>query len=157
MMTFQAIKFDELTPRQLNAIYQLRVAIFVVEQACPYQDVDDLDLTAVHLLGTTPAGLQAYARLMVEPQQQARIGRVVVRATARGAGQGQALLRQAIATIQQLWPQTQQINIQAQHYLDRFYRSFGFVPVSEVYLEDGIPHQDMILKVGTGTDASQTV
>lgn len=147
MLQFETIQFDQLTPRQLQAIYKLRVQIFVVEQNCAYQDVDDTDLTAVHLLGTDAHGqLVAYARLMTEPDNQARFGRVVVSAAARGNGNGQALIRQAIQQIQQLWPATTQLNIQAQHYLDQFYRSFGFTPVSAVYLEDGIPHQDMILK-----------
>lgn len=148
MLAFKTIQFDQLTPRQLQAIYKLRVQIFVVEQNCAYQDVDDTDLTASHLMGTTADGqLVAYARLMKEPDDQARFGRIVVSAAARGNGNGQALIRAAIAEIQRLWPATTQINIQAQHYLDRFYRSFGFKPVSAVYLEDGIPHQDMILKL----------
>lgn len=145
-MRFQTTAFDDLTPRQLHAIYKLRVAIFVVEQNCPYQEVDDTDLTAQHLLGTDATGqLMAYARLMREPHDQARIGRVIVSAAARGNGNGRTLLNQAIQQIQHLWPHTLQINIQAQHYLDKFYRSFGFQPVSAVYLEDGIPHQDMVL------------
>ncbi len=145
-MEFQAIQFDALTPRQLHAIYQLRVAVFVVEQHCPYQEVDELDLTAVHLLGTDEQGkLCAYARLMQEPDHQARFGRVIVSQAARGGGHGQALVRQAIQQIQTSWPATTQINIAAQHYLDQFYRSFGFQPVSPVYLEDGIAHQDMVL------------
>jgi len=148
MLAFKTTQFDQLTPRQLQAIYKLRVQIFVVEQNCAYQDVDDTDLTASHLMGTTADGqLVAYARLMKEPDDQARFGRIVVSAAARGNGNGQALIRAAIAEIQRLWPATTQINIQAQHYLDRFYRSFGFKPVSAVYLEDGIPHQDMILKL----------
>ncbi|WP_137625786.1 GNAT family N-acetyltransferase [Lactiplantibacillus pingfangensis] len=148
MLAFKTIQFDQLTPRQLQAIYKLRVQIFVVEQNCAYQDVDDTDLTASHLMGTAANGqLVAYARLMKEPDDQARFGRIVVSAAARGNGNGQALIRAAIAEIQRLWPATTQINIQAQHYLDRFYRSFGFKPVSAVYLEDGIPHQDMILKL----------
>lgn len=148
MLVFKTYHFDQLTPRQLQAIYKLRVQIFVVEQNCAYQDVDDTDLTASHLMGTAANGqLVAYARLMKEPDDQARFGRIVVSAAARGNGNGQALIRAAIAEIQQLWPATTQINIQAQHYLDRFYRSFGFKPVSAVYLEDGIPHQDMILKL----------
>lgn len=148
MLVFKTYHFDQLTPRQLQAIYKLRVQIFVVEQNCAYQDVDDTDLTASHLMGTTADGqLVAYARLMKEPDDQARFGRIVVSAAARGNGNGQALIRAAIAEIQRLWPATTQINIQAQHYLDRFYRSFGFKPVSAVYLEDGIPHQDMILKL----------
>lgn len=148
MLVFKTYHFDQLTPRQLQAIYKLRVQIFVVEQNCAYQDVDDTDLTASHLMGTAANGqLVAYARLMKEPDDQARFGRIVVSAAARGNGNGQALIRASIAEIQQLWPATTQINIQAQHYLDRFYRSFGFKPVSAVYLEDGIPHQDMILKL----------
>jgi len=148
MLAFKTTQFDQLTPRQLQAIYKLRIQIFVVEQNCAYQDVDDTDLTASHLMGTAANGqLVAYARLMKEPDDQARFGRIVVSAAARGNGNGQALIRAAIAEIQRLWPATTQINIQAQHYLDRFYRSFGFKPVSAVYLEDGIPHQDMILKL----------
>lgn len=147
MLTFKTVEIDDLTPRQLQAIYKLRVQIFVVEQNCAYQDVDDTDLTATHLLGTNEQGqLVAYARLMREPNNQARFGRIVVSAAARGNGNGQDLIRHAIQGIRQLWPATNQINIQAQNYLDRFYRSFGFTPVSSVYLEDGIPHQDMVLK-----------
>ena len=148
MLTFKTVEIDDLTPRQLQAIYKLRVQIFVVEQNCAYQDVDETDLTATHLLGTNEQGqLVAYARLMREPNNQARFGRIVVSAAARGNGNGQDLIRHAIQGIRQLWPATNQINIQAQHYLDRFYRSFGFTPVSSVYLEDGIPHQDMVLKL----------
>ena len=148
MLTFKTVEIDDLTPLQLQAIYKLRVQIFVVEQNCAYQDVDETDLTATHLLGTNEQGqLVAYARLMREPNNQARFGRIVVSAAARGNGNGQDLIRHAIQGIRQLWPATNQINIQAQHYLDRFYRSFGFTPVSSVYLEDGIPHQDMVLKL----------
>ncbi|MFC6180059.1 GNAT family N-acetyltransferase [Lactiplantibacillus daowaiensis] len=145
-MDLKVLAFDDLTPRQLQAIYKLRVAIFVVEQNCPYQEVDDVDLTAQHFMGLAPDGhLMAYARLMVEPNQQARIGRVIVNQADRGDGHGQQLINAALTQIKALWPQTTQVNIQAQHYLDRFYRSFGFKPVSPIYLEDGIPHQDMVL------------
>ena len=145
-MQFITTSFDELTVRQLQQIYKLRVAVFVVEQACPYQEVDDTDLMAWHLRGLDSTGqLLVYARLMREANQQARIGRVITNPIVRGHGYGQQLLQQAIVQIQALWPSTTQINIQAQHYLDRFYRGFGFQPVSGVYLEDGIPHQNMIL------------
>ncbi|MCT3229032.1 GNAT family N-acetyltransferase [Lactobacillus plantarum] len=155
-MQFITTSFDELTVRQLQQIYKLRVAVFVVEQACPYQEVveqacpyqevDDTDLMAWHLRGMDSTGqLLVYARLMREANQQARIGRVITNPIVRGHGYGQQLLQQAIVQIQALWPSTTQINIQAQHYLDRFYRGFGFQPVSGVYLEDGIPHQNMIL------------
>ncbi|ETY74042.1 GNAT family N-acetyltransferase [Lactiplantibacillus fabifermentans] len=147
-MEFKTYHFDELTPRQIQAMYKLRVAIFVVEQNCPYQEVDDTDLTALHLFGTDAEGqLVAYARLMQEHGNQARFGRVIVSEAARGHGSGQRLVQTAIDQIQKLWPDTTQINIQGQFYLDKFYRSFGLVPVSDVYLEDGIPHQDMVLKL----------
>lgn len=145
-MQFTTIPFDELTVQQLQQIYKLRVAVFVVEQTCPYQEVDDTDLIAWHLRGQDSTGrLLVYARLMREANHQARIGRVITNPEVRGQGYGQQLIRQAIDQIKMLWPTTTQINIQAQHYLDCFYRGFGFQPVSEVYLEDGIPHQDMIL------------
>ncbi|WP_421430032.1 GNAT family N-acetyltransferase [Lactiplantibacillus plantarum] len=145
-MQFITTSFDELTVRQLQQIYKLRVAVFVVEQACPYQEVDDTDLMDWHLRGLDSTGqLLVYARLMREANQQARIGRVITNPAVRGHGYGQQLLQQAIVQIQALWPSTTQINIQAQHYLDRFYHGFGFQPVSGVYLEDGIPHQNMIL------------
>lgn len=145
-MKFTTYSFDQLSERQLHAIYQLRVAVFVVEQHCAYQEVDALDLTARHLLVTDDAGqLVAYARLMQEADQQARFGRIVVAPNARGKALGRQLVDHAIQQIRRQWPNTVQLNIQAQHYLDRFYRSFGFLPASTVYLEDGIPHQDMVL------------
>ncbi|MFB9768475.1 GNAT family N-acetyltransferase [Lactiplantibacillus modestisalitolerans] len=148
-LTWQPRPFEQLSAAELQAIYKLRVAVFVVEQHCPYQEVDDLDLTATHLMGIDEHGqLQAYARLMREPQRQARIGRICVATAARGGGWGQQLVATALQQIQQAWPLTHQINIQAQFYLDRFYRSFGFQPVSDVYLEDNIPHQDMVLSLG---------
>jgi len=147
-MNYEVSAFDDLTPRQLYAIYHLRVAIFVVEQACAYQEVDATDLTAQHLLGTDVTGqLMAYARLIPEANQMARIGRVIVNPAMRGQGAGRELVQTAIARIQQLWPATTTINLQAQVYLDAFYRSFGFVAVSPAYLEDGIPHRDMVLKL----------
>lgn len=147
-MNFTTIAFDQLTVRQLHQIYKLRVAVFVVEQHCPYQEVDDTDLTAWNLLGQDQQGhLIAYARLMQETNHQARIGRVLTNPDFRGQGAGKQLVQRALEQINALWPETSQVNIQAQHYLDRFYRRFGFEPVSAVYMEDGIPHQDMVLKL----------
>lgn len=84
-MQFITTSFDELTVRQLQQIYKLRVAVFVVEQACPYQEVDDTDLMAWHLRGLDSTGqLLVYARLMREANQQARIGRVITNPAVRG-------------------------------------------------------------------------
>nr|WP_143461894.1 GNAT family N-acetyltransferase [Levilactobacillus enshiensis] len=140
-------RFIELSSQDLFQIYQLRVAVFVVEQNCAYQEVDDLDLTAQHLLRTDDAGhLIAYARLMDEGQQ-VRIGRVVVAPSARKQGAGRDLVAHAIQAAKATYPAAKQIVIQAQAYLQKFYASFGFQPVSEVYLDTGIPHLDMVLPV----------
>lgn len=144
-MPFIQKSFAELTTTELFHIYQLRVAVFVVEQDCVYQEVDDDDLIAQHLFRTDDAGqVLAYARLIPEPNQ-VRIGRVLVAASARKHGAGRELVTEAIAAARETYPEAQQIVIQAQAYLQKFYASFGFTPTSEVYLETGIPHLDMVL------------
>lgn len=145
MVAYQAKTFPELTTHELWALYRLRTAVFVVEQTCYYQEVDDADLTATHLLGTDDQGqLVAYARLIPE-QDHVRIGRVVVAKAARGNGAGRELVTTAIAAAKTHFPQATQIDIQAQAYLQSFYATLGFQPVSDVYLETGIPHLDMVL------------
>jgi len=145
MITYQAKTFDHLTTHELWALYHLRTAVFVVEQTCYYQEVDQADLTATHLLGTDETGkLVAYARLMPEGDH-VRIGRVVVAPAARGNGTGRELVTTAIAAAKTHFPQAVQIDIQAQAYLQQFYAGYGFQPVSAVYLETGIPHLDMVL------------
>ncbi|MFC6206962.1 GNAT family N-acetyltransferase [Levilactobacillus tongjiangensis] len=147
MTEFVSKNFDQLTTNELFQIYRLRVTVFVVEQVCAYQEVDDLDLTAQHVVRFDEARrLNAYARIMDEGSQ-VRIGRVVVAPFARKQGLGRKLVAAAIATAQQDYPQAQQIVIQAQAYLQEFYASFGFKPVSEVYLDTGIPHLDMVLPI----------
>lgn len=144
-MGFNQKSFAELTTTELFRIYQLRVAVFVVEQDCVYQEVDDDDLIAQHLFRTDDVGqVLAYARLIPEPNQ-VRIGRVLVAASAHKHGAGRELVTEAIAAARETYPEAQQIVIQAQAYLQKFYASFGFTPTSEVYLETGIPHLDMVL------------
>jgi ElaA protein len=145
MIHYSAKTFNELTTKELWEIYQLRVAVFVVEQKCYYQEVDPEDLTAVHLMGVDDNGkLVTYARIIPE-DGAVRIGRIVVDETARGNGSGRQLVTQSIISAQEDFPDAVQINIQAQAYLEDFYKSLGFIPTSEVYLETGIPHLDMIL------------
>ncbi|MDI4633968.1 GNAT family N-acetyltransferase [Pelomonas sp. V22] len=139
MLHWSCSRLEALDARSLYAVLKLRSEVFVVEQQCVYLDPDGADLEAWHLLGRDEAGsLQAYARLLEGP----RIGRVVTAPGARGAGQGRALMQQAIAECERLWP-GQAIELAAQAYLQRFYASFGFEPVSALYEEDGIPHIDM--------------
>lgn len=133
--------FDQLTTRELHAIYELRVAVFVVEQACAYQEVDQADLTCLHLMHWANGALASYCRL-IEAEDGVHLGRVIVAPPFRGKGHGQELITQALAIAKDRYP-GETIYAQAQAYLQEFYASFGFQPVSEVYLEDGIPHLDM--------------
>lgn len=135
-------QFDELSVYQLYEIYQLRVAVFVVEQECAYQEVDELDLDAIHLFQKEGDNLTAYARLVPEADQ-VRLGRVIVHPQFRGQQKGHALLEKAIAIAADRYPTLPMI-AGAQAHLQKFYESFDFRTVSDVYLEDDIPHVDMI-------------
>jgi ElaA protein len=127
---------------------KLRQKIFVVEQNCAYLDCDDKDYLAWHLLAWQDYLLVAYARLLPEGasfENCLSIGRVVSAQELRGKGVGRQLMRQAIHTIYELYGY-KDIKIAAQSYLLRFYESFGFVSTGHEYLEDNIPHTDMLLK-----------
>jgi ElaA protein len=138
--------YDELTLTELYELLRLRIEVFVVEQNCPFQDLDRQDDKAYHLLGYAEnEELAAYARLFDAgiSYEEVAIGRVAVSPAHRGKGLGQELMRQAIAYCEVLYG-AQPIKIGAQQYLERFYQSFGFVQSGEGYLEDGIPHIPMI-------------
>lgn len=140
-------RFDDLTPRELQAIYRARQEVFVLEQQCLYLDVDGLDERAFHLAGWSADGVRvlAYARLL-EPgakYEEASIGRVVTTAPARGRGIGRVLVGRAIGHAEDAWPGVA-LRISAQSRLDTFYAAFGFVPVGAPYLEDGIDHTEML-------------
>lgn len=138
--------FAALSVPELYALLQLRSAVFVVEQACAFQDIDGYDADALHLLGRTETGeLAAYARLFPAGRNysEASIGRVAVAPAFRRHGLGRQLMREALARCAaQGGPQP--IQIGAQLYLCDFYRSFGFEQVGEGYLEDDIPHIHML-------------
>lgn len=142
-MIWQAKTFNELSTLELFEIYKLRTAVFVVEQNCPYQEVDNKDLQAVHLFAKNAKNLTAYCRLIPE-QDGIHIGRVCVAQNARGSGLARELIQKAMDYCVLHFP-NQPIHAQAQSYLQGFYESFGFQAVSAVYWEDGIPHLDMIL------------
>ncbi|KAA9327044.1 GNAT family N-acetyltransferase [Hymenobacter busanensis] len=144
-LTWTSKPYAALALDELYALLQLRSEVFVVEQACAFQDIDGQDAAAHHLLGLAPDGrLAAYARLFAPGAcyAEASIGRVVVSPQFRRSGLGQALMREALAQCERLFG-TGPIKIGAQQYLLDFYQSFGFEPSSAVYLEDGIPHLSM--------------
>jgi len=137
--------FDDLPARTLYTLLALRTEVFVIEQNCVFQDMDGLDLHAHHLLGWAEDGhLAACARLLPAGVKapEVVIGRVITAPWARGAGQGHALMREALACCERLWP-GQPVTLHAQARLQGFYRQHGFHTVSEPYIEDGIPHIEM--------------
>ncbi|HFU3843078.1 TPA: GNAT family N-acetyltransferase [Streptococcus suis] len=144
-MQWEMKAFDQLSLQELYAILTLRVDVFVVEQACPYPEVDGKDPNCLHLLGTDEGELVAYLRILPAglSYDEVSIGRVVVKSSHRGKGLGRPMMEQAIDFITTVWEESQ-IKIGAQAHLEKFYSSLGFEPVSEVYLEDNIPHLDML-------------
>lgn len=137
--------FDQLTPRTVYDILALRSAVFIVEQACAYQDADGLDDQAWHLLGYRSGELVAVARLLPPgvAVERPAIGRVATRSDARGQGLGRALMHEAVSAMQTRFP-NDIIELGAQAHLVPFYRDFGFTAVGDIYLEDGIEHQKMV-------------
>lgn len=140
-------KFNELSVDELYLIMQLRNEVFVLEQNCPYQDADNKDQQSFHLAGWEDKKLVAYVRIIppgicyTEPS----IGRVVTSPAYRRTGAGRELMNKAIEkTLTQF--NTNAIKIGAQLYLKKFYESLGFIQSSEEYLEDNIPHIEMLLK-----------
>ncbi|MGZ5285755.1 MAG: GNAT family N-acetyltransferase [Flavisolibacter sp.] len=137
--------FETLRPSELYAILQLRIAVFVVEQQCIFQDADDKDQCSYHLMGWKDHQLVAYTRLVPpgEIYEQPSIGRVVTAASSRKTGAGRLLMKKSIEACHELFGK-QPIKIGAQLYLQDFYNSMGFERVSDVYMEDGIEHIYMI-------------
>lgn len=139
------VAFDALTVRELYELLQLRNEVFVVEQACIFQNLDGADAQAMHVLGTVAGKLVAYARCFPAGAKfpEASIGRVVTRGSRRGGGAGHVLLQQAMACLLRQWG-PQPIRIGAQARLEPFYSQHGFVKTGAPYLEDGIPHVEML-------------
>jgi len=139
--------FQQLTVDELFDVLQLRVDVFVVEQQCAYRELDEYDrhVETRHLSGRNEGGqLIAYARLLPTGLRypEVNVGRFVVKADSRKQGIGHQLLQTALQEVSRCWPKTS-MKISAQDYLQAFYAQYGFIRVSEVFLEDGIPHVEM--------------
>jgi len=126
---------------------KLRNKVFVIEQDCIYQDCDGKDLNAFHLIGTENNEVVAYLRILKKNVSfdEASIGRVVVDNSQRGKGTAREMMLKAIEFVKKEFGESE-IKISAQEYLVNFYRSLGFQKVSETYLEDGIPHVEMLYR-----------
>ncbi len=152
MIDWRFARFVDLSPREIHDLYRLRAEVFVVEQACAFQDLDGADPDSWHLIGYRGNDLVAYSRL-VPPgvkYEEPSIGRVVTTPSARGTGRGRELMRQALARAEKLWP-GRAIRIGAQQRLEKFYEEFGFVTASAPYDEDGILHVEMVRPAARAT------
>ena len=135
--------FSELSAQELFAIYKLRVSVFVVEQNCPYQEVDDADEHAYHIWFEDEDGIEAYLRV-VEPGvvfPECAIGRVI--AVKRRCGLGTKIVSAGLRAAQERYG-AEAVRIEAQTYARKLYEGLGFVQTSEKFLEDGIPHIGML-------------
>ncbi|MBR9727558.1 GNAT family N-acetyltransferase [Shewanella intestini] len=147
-LQWQQYTFSQLTTDQLFDILLLRVNVFVVEQQCPYPELDakDRHRETVHFIGTTNDGqIATYCRILAPGQSypQASLGRIVVAKPYRGQQLGQPLVQKALDIALTTWPHSG-VQIGAQHALETFYQTLGFKAASAMYLEDDIPHIDMI-------------
>ncbi len=144
-LDFKWSRIENLSVLELFTIIKARESVFVVEQQCPYQETDDMDLHSWHLAATINNQLVAYVRV-VDPgikYEQPSIGRVMTVIGFRNLKIGRSLMNEAIRFTEEQYPH-RGIKIGAQVYLQKFYASLGFEAVSEPYDEDGIPHIDMI-------------
>ena len=147
MISWSIKSFDELNKNELYDLLKLRSEVFVVEQNCVYQDIDDKDIKGTHFFGQDGSDLIAYLRVMevgVFYPNHISFGRVVVKQTHRNKKLGNEILAKAINFCRKKFPKTP-IKISAQTHLKSFYNQFGFEFKGEAYLEDGIPHCAMYL------------
>lgn len=146
-MEFTFKHFTELSNEELYDILKLRAEIFVVEQDCVYNDLDDLDKDGLHQFLEKDGEIVAYSRLLKPGSRFAdySIGRVVVKESERRTGLGIRMMEEAKHYIRQEW-KADKIKISAQKYLRKFYEDLGFEVVTQEYLEDGIPHFGMLLE-----------
>ena len=138
--------FSELSAEELFEIYKLRVSVFIVEQSCPYQDIDDADKSAYHVWLRDEDGIEAYARVLPAGVafRTAAIGRVI--AVKRRCGLGTKIVTASIEAVRDKLG-ADMITIEAQVYARSLYENLGFRQTSEEFLEDGIPHIQMQLEL----------
>ena len=138
-------KFSELSAEEIYNILKLRSEVFVVEQNCVYQDIDEKDQKAIHLFIEKNSEIIAYTRIFKKGdyyEENPSIGRVVVSKKERGKNLGKEIMKKSIYYIKENMDE-KKIELSAQKYLDKFYKELQFYSEGEEYLEDGIPHQRM--------------
>lgn len=143
---WQIKTFNELSNREIWAMYRARMAVFVVDQHIEYQDVDEQDLTALHVFYEEDDELLAYARVFQKSDDTVTFGRVLTVKKARGKGLGKALVQQLMDVIASRFVQDK-IEIEAQQHAIGLYERFGFEAYGDTFLEVGVPHQMMAKKI----------
>ncbi len=148
-LTWQVKHFNEISVNDYHDILHLRTAIFVVEQDCPYQEVDEKDKQAYHLFARNSNNEVIAVTRILPPEvsyAEVSIGRVALKSEERGIGIADTLLEKSKAFIEEKFGKSS-IRISAQTYLLNYYQRHGFMPLGEEYLEDDIPHIEMLLEV----------
>lgn len=143
-MPFKVKRFDELTTKELYEILRTRAEIFVVEQNCPYQDLDGIDYESLHVFSEEGGRVTSCLRVFKKDEETAQIGRVVT--LKHGTGLGGKLLKEGIEQAK-LKFRPKQLYLEAQCYAAGFYAREGFEVCSDEFMLDGIPHYEMILKL----------
>ncbi|GAA0739021.1 GNAT family N-acetyltransferase [Clostridium oceanicum] len=146
-MNFIIKKFNDLTLEELYSILKARNKVFIEEQNCPYMDLDSLDQNSYHLFLKEKNEVIAYLRILKKGLsfKEISIGRVLVLKEYRKKGLAYKMVLKAISFIEKNLNE-KEIRISAQEYIKSFYKGLGFKEVSEVYLEDNIPHIEMLYK-----------
>ena len=147
-MEINTYSYNELTTNQLYEILKLRAEVFVVEQNCAYQDLDNKDNKALHLIGERNNKIIAYTRIFKKGDYftNSSIGRVLVKKEFRKKELGKVIMEKSIEIIKKNTKE-EKIEISAQKYLTKFYKDLGFKKTGKEYLEDNIPHIKMMLKI----------
>ena len=147
MVSIFVKSFEELSKLELYKILRLRAEVFIVEQDCVYQDVDDKDQKALHVILKKSEEIIGYTRLFWPGDyfKEASIGRVVISKKERNNNYGSELMKASILAISEKMKE-KKIKISAQTYLKIFYNNLGFLESGKEYLEDGIPHVAMFKK-----------
>lgn len=139
--------FEEFTVPELYQVLKSRIDVFVIEQNCPYPDLDNYDQKAIHIWAEENGEVLAYCRIFDKgiKYHETSIGRVLTTEKGRGKSLGKLLIQYAVETIENRF-HTSAIRISAQDYLLKFYANFGFEDTGKKYLEDDIPHTEMVKK-----------
>ena len=147
-MKITVFKYQDLGQERLYEILKLRLEVFVVEQKCAYQDLDNKDEKALHLVGEENNKIIAYTRIFRKGDffKNSSIGRVLVKKEYRNKDYGRKIMISSIEKLKKE-PKEEKIELSAQKYLLKFYSELGFEKIGEEYLEDNIPHVKMILKI----------